>query len=69
MLVGMREGKPIRFVAAHLEDETLHDQFLDAVEWVYNQPEKVTASKFNVDMAWFRECWWEMSRRGFIMVN
>lgn len=70
MLVGTNyKGHVERIVAARLDSETLEQQYYIGVSWVSAESEEVTGSKFSLDMAWFRECWWEMVRRDLVTVH
>lgn len=75
MLVGLSAGGRVGQIGAHqLSDEQLFDQFACATERVLNAPVAVVglnslASKFSPDLAWFRECWWEMWERDMLVIH
>ena len=70
MLVGTDyRGHLERIVAARLDSERLVDQYQAGMNWLRAEPDEVTDSKFSLEMAWFRECWWEMVRRDLVTVN
>lgn len=70
MLVGAdSRGRLERIVAERLDSDTLHDQFCTGMAWVRDERDDVLQSKFSLELAWFRECWWEMVRRNLVTVN
>lgn len=70
MLVGADiHGNGYKVGAELLLDAELCVQFNDHTRWLLNESDFVTSSKFSLDMAWFKECWWEMVRRGLLAVN
>lgn len=58
-----------KFGAHQLCTEDLCDQFRANVHWIHEEARDITESKFSLDMAWFRECWWEMVRRQLVTVH
>jgi hypothetical protein len=58
-----------RMGADQLHSEDLCDNYYSYVAWMLGEPGDITNSKFSIDMAWFRECWWEMVRRDLVTVN
>ena len=70
MIVGANlKGKPFRIGAEMLDDDQLNAQFQSHFDWLMSEQEAIIVSKFSLDMSWFRECWWEMVRRGLVKVN
>lgn len=64
VLVGYYSSKADRIAAAQLDCDTLAQQYIEMVNWVYEQRDSTATSAFSLGMAWFRELHWEMVRRG-----
>ncbi len=70
MLAGAEYQRHVHHVGAHrMCDELLWSHFAAQFDWIANADNNVTESKFSLDMAWFRECWWEVVRRGMVEVH
>lgn len=70
MLVGVNsKGQSVKIGAELLCDSELESQYESHFDWLMKEPDSVVGSKFSLDMAWFKECWWEMVRRNLVTVN